>query len=206
MSLDGVLRDARIWRCGQASAVALATLPTGFGQLNAVLPGGGWRLGALTEILTESRGIGALRLVMPALAQLSRAEKWLAWIEPPHIPYAPALAAHGLDLSRMLVVQGTAAPRAALWATEQSLRWGACSAALAWPARIDDRALRRLQLAAEIGQSWGLIFRSRAAVKAASPAALRLVLEPSGAWTAVRILKCRGGVSGGTVYLDLALR
>jgi len=199
------LRDAQIWHLGQGSPIASATIPTGFPELDALLPGGGWPLGALTEILTNLEGIGALRLVIPALAHLSRIEKWLTWIAPLHIPYAPALAAHGVDLTKVLIVQGTISPRVGLWAMEQSLRSGACGAVLAWPTRIDWRELRRLQLAAEIGLSWGLIFRSHATAHEASPAALRIALTPSGTSMEARIIKCRGGARMGSVSLDIRL-
>ena len=86
---------------------------------------------ALTEILSEVEGIGALRLVLPALARLSQAEKWLAWIAPPHLPYAPALAAHGVELARVLIIGALARPPERFWVLDQSLRAGACSAVLA---------------------------------------------------------------------------
>ena len=158
---------------------------------------------ALTEILSEVEGIGALRLVLPALARLSQAERWLAWIAPPHLPYAPALAAHGVDLARVLIIGPLARPPERFWVLEQSLRAGACSAVLAWWSRVDWRGLRRLQLAAEAGQSCGLLFRPLAACRETSPAALRLVLEPSGLRTAVRIIKRRGGAIARPLILDL---
>jgi len=96
MSLEAVLKDPRVWRFGREVAPATEAVPSGFADLDALLPGGGWPVGALTEILSEVEGIGALRLVLPALARLSQAERWLAWIAPPHLPYAPALAAHGV--------------------------------------------------------------------------------------------------------------
>jgi cell division inhibitor SulA/protein ImuA len=61
MSLDTLLQRRDIWRGGQLSPAAADGLPTGFGPLDAVLPGGGWPRGALTEILTTQEGIGELR-------------------------------------------------------------------------------------------------------------------------------------------------
>ena len=57
------------------------------------MPGGGWPTGARTEILSGRAGIGELQLVLPALAALSWAGKRVVWLAPPHLPYAPALAA-----------------------------------------------------------------------------------------------------------------
>ncbi len=172
-------------------------------RLYALLPGGGWPVGALTEILSEVEGIGTLRLLMPALARLSQAERWLAWIAPPHLPYAPALAAHGVELARVLIIGALARPPERFWVLDQSLRAGACSAVLAWWSCADWHGLRRMQLAAEAGQSCGLLFRPLAACHEASPAALRLVLEPSGPRTVVRIIKRRGGAIARPLTLDL---
>jgi hypothetical protein len=201
--LEGQLKDPRVWRFSREVAPATETVPSGFAELDALLPGRGWPVGALTEILSEVEGIGALRLVLPALARLSQAERWLAWIAPPHLPYAPALAAHGVELARVLIIDALARPAERFWALDQSLRAGACSAVLAWWSRADWHALRRLQLAAEAGRSCGLLFRPMAACREASPAALRLVLEPSGPRTAVRIIKRRGGAIARPLILDL---
>ena len=106
MNLNTMLRRADIWRGGNTppEESKIAGLPTGIPGLETILPGG-WPRGALTEILIPDEGIGELGLVMPALAWLSRSKRWLAWVAPPHIPYAPALASAGLDLSRVMVVR-----------------------------------------------------------------------------------------------------
>jgi hypothetical protein len=55
----------------------------------------------------------------------------------------------------------------ALWAAEQALSSGNCAAVLLWPDALDDAASRRLQLAAEKGYSWAIVFRPiRAQVQA----------------------------------------
>jgi cell division inhibitor SulA len=202
-ALDELLQQPGIWRGGeQARSTGLQHISSGFGELDQALPGGGWPLGALTELLHEQAGIGELRLFMPALARLSRQGRWVAMIAPPYIPYAPALAACGMDLSRLLLVHPRN-PKEGLWALEQALRTGTCAAVLAWPREIDERNLRRLQLAAETGRSWGVLFRPRAAAGDASPAALRLEAEPDEEHTLLRLLKCRGGAAGVALRLDL---
>lgn len=201
--LAQVLQHPQIWRANRRVAVSAETIATGFAALDRELWGGGWPRGALTEILFPASGSGELRLLMPALAQLSRQQHWLAWIAPPYIPYAPALAAHGVDLARVMVVQ----PRddaQALWAVEQALRAGTCAAVLAWVKRSDDRSLRRLQLAAEAGNSWGVVFREQHSVVQTSPVPLRLKLEPTSAGAVVQILKRRGGWPGARVALEFS--
>ncbi|MCK9532907.1 MAG: translesion DNA synthesis-associated protein ImuA [Gammaproteobacteria bacterium] len=198
-ALDSVLQRPDVWR-GRFHAPQGGHVPTGHGALDETLPGGGWPQGALTELLVAHTGIGELGLLMPALAALSRGEHWIAWIGAPHLPYAPALAAAGLRLGRLLLIQPATA-KEGLWATEQTLRSGACAAVLAWPERPDERALRRLQLAAEEGGAIGFLFRPGHAARHASPAALRLALAPGDGELIAQILKCRGGWSRHAVHL-----
>jgi hypothetical protein len=201
-ALDSVLRHPGIWRGDQRAQAATDAVPTGFAELDELLPGGGWPRGALTEILAGREGIGELHLLMPALARLSQGSGWLAWVAPPHVPYAPALAAAGLGLKRLLVVRTQSADDA-WWAAEQALRSGACDAVLAWLRTPDERRMRRLQLAAETGRAWGVLFRPARAAQERSPAALRLRLEPVANGLAVHILKRRGGPVGRPVVVDL---
>jgi hypothetical protein len=194
--LAALLRHPRLWRGGGLTQ-GPATVPTGFRRLDERLPGGGWPLAALTELLVPTAGIGEIRLLLPALCTLAadrpEAPRWIAWLAPPHLPYAPALAAAGLDSSRMLVVR----PQAgfdALWAMEQALGSGACAAVLGWAEAADGTALRRLALAAEEGGGPGFLFRPPRHRDEASPAALRLLLTAYADGLDVEILKCRGGM------------
>lgn len=198
MNLPDVLQRADVWRGGEAPAVS--GVSSGFVALDALLPGGGFPLGALTEILTPRFGIGELRLVLPAVARLAR-ERWLALIAPPYIPYAPALARAGVDLSHVLVVHARG-PRDVLWSIEQALRAGTCGAVLAWPTQPDFTTWRRLQLAAEEGSALGMLFMSSRYAAAASPAALRLRLDAQPDGLAVHAVKRRGGWPAGPVNLD----
>ena len=202
MNLDTLLQRRDIWRGGRFSSQPADRLPTGFDALDALLPQGGWPQGALTEILPLREGIGELRLLMPALARLSQQHRWIAWITPPFLPYAPALIGSDVDLSRVLLVHAQAHADA-LWATEQALRYGRCGAVLAWPGQTNKRVLRRLQLAAEAGQAWGFLFRSFDEVNLPSPAALRLHLQPASEGVAVHVVKCRGSFATGPLALRL---
>src|SRR3954464_9934120 len=105
-ALQHVLERHPVWR-GSALVHAPAAIATGFAALDAELPGGGWPGGALIELLPAAPGIGELGLVLPALARLTAAGKHAVCLAPPHLPYAPALAAAGLDLTRLLVVRAS---------------------------------------------------------------------------------------------------
>jgi hypothetical protein len=201
-ALERLLEHPGIFRAGQRGKLAGNSLPSGFPRLDAELPGGGWPLGALTEILLSGEGTGELRLLMPALSHLSRNGRGLVWVAPPHIPYAPALLGQGIDLAYLLTVYPSNSGDL-LWTLEQSLRSGACGAALAWMHTLGDRALRRLQLAAEAGAGWAILFRAPQAVDQTSPAALRLHLTPASGGICVHILKRRGGWATGPIRVDL---
>jgi hypothetical protein len=196
---------ARVWR-GKAAIVARAVIPTGFDDLDRVLPGGGWPLGALTEELVDGNGIGELGLLMPALGALTkedpaRPKKWVAWIAPPFIPYAPALQQRGINIDRLLMIHPTSGGKSRLWAIEQAVRSGSSAGVLAWVAAADDVILRRLQLAAEEHACWAVLFRPANARLQRSPAALRIHLSQANGATRVEIVKCRGGRPG---FVDVA--
>ncbi|MGC2456393.1 MAG: translesion DNA synthesis-associated protein ImuA [Gallionellaceae bacterium] len=201
-SLDSVLQHPGIWRGNQLAQTGEDVLPTGFAELDELLPGGGWPRGALTEILAGREGIGELRLLLPALARVSEQSRWQAWVAPPHLPYAPALAAAGVKLKQLLVAKPQSAADA-WWTAEQALRSGSCSAVLAWLRMPDERRMRRLQLGAESGRAWGVLFRSASAAQERSPAALRLRLEATADGLAVHILKRRGGHVSKPVVVNL---
>jgi protein ImuA len=189
--LHAILQRSDVRRGAELGGVAAPGVPSGFPALDAELPGGGWPAGTLTEILPRHQGIGELRLLGTALAHLARAGRCLAWIAPPHLPYAPALAAAGIDLERLLIVR-TGSARETLWATEQALRAGVCGAVLAWPDAPRYPDLRRLQVAAEASPGLAILFRAPRAAREASPAPLRLLLGTADGGLAVHIVKRRG--------------
>jgi len=191
-ALDAVLKHPGIWRRSASAKPHVRALPTGLDELDALLPGGGWPCGALSEILFEYDGLGELALLMPALAELTRRRQRVVFVAPPYIPYAPALGAHGLDLRYVVQLQATANEGA--WSAEQCLRSGSCGAVLGWLHEADYTQLRRLQLAAESGDALAFLFRPARAATKASPAALRLQLHADAARVDIEILKCRGNI------------
>jgi hypothetical protein len=182
-----------IWR-GRELAPS-KTCSTGYRQLDALLPGGGWPLGALTELIPVTEGIGEVAVLQGALKRLCDAKRHIVFVHPPYIPYAPALLSAGLPLPRVLWID-VSDDENAHWAAEQTLREGAAGAVLLWSQALADRPLRRLQLAAETGESLAFIYRPVATLQNASPAALRIVLRPTVGALGVEVLKARGGHSG----------
>jgi len=177
-----LLAHPQLWRAGQLQQrTAAQGLVSGYPTLDAQLPGGGWPRAGLAEVLHAQPGLGELRLLAPMLADLSQDEnRWIAWVNPPAIPYAPALGRFGIRSDRLLMIH----PKNhadALWAAEQAARSGTCSAVLVWlnEGRLKNADTRRLQVAAKQGSSLTCLFRPTRAAQHASAAELRLKLHAS---------------------------
>jgi len=200
-ALDQLLQRNVLWRGGSLGA-GIDAVASSFAGLDAELPGGGWPRAGLSELLADTEGIGELALVLPALARLTAAGKRVIWVGPPHVPYAPALTAAGVDPVNLLVV-APASRRAALWATEQALRSGSCHALAAWLPRVRYAELQRLAVAAQASRAVAWLFRPLATASESSPACLRLALAPGGSGLAVHILKRRGAPLAAPLHLPL---
>lgn len=193
-----------LWRAHQLGRSREAVRATGFPELDAELPGGGWPHRALTELLLAHPGVGELRLLAPALREVAAAGRVLMLFDPPAALCAPGWGQLGIPLQQLLLVQPRARVRGAarellphadvLWALEQALKSGHVGAMLAWlPARLRADALRRLQLAAQSHDGPVFLLRETAARSQASPAPLRLLLQPAGVdELSLRVLKRRG--------------
>lgn len=183
----------------------IAARDSGFAGLNTELPGSGWPVGMLTELITREAGIGELRLLVPLLRQLTRERKVVILLAPPMVPYAPALASFGIDLDYLIVIQAAnAADR--LWAVEQTLRSASFGSLLSWlpQKRTRPEHLRRLQLAAQTATGPVFLFRQLEAQFETSPAPLRLLLLPRpNEQLSVQVLKRRGPVMAMPLMLDL---
>lgn len=191
-ALEQLLRQQPVlWR-GQRQQYHRDTIPTGFTELDNALPGGGWLPGALTELLINQNGIGEFSLLLPALKSLTSQQKWVALVNPPYIPYAPALENAGLTLDYLLVVD-TDNDDEALWSIEQLLRTGTFNAVVGWVKQSRAEKQRRLQLAAEAGQCWAVTYRPASDANTHSPAAFRLALSVQQTSLEINICKSRGG-------------
>lgn len=191
--LDTLLKSQPgVWR-GRDRFSVDAAIPTGFAALDKALPAQGWGIGSVTELLLEQQGIGELSLLLPGLRHIvgrhgnnnSRSnhgrhspdnQAWAALVNPPHIPYAPALSNAGIALDRLLIVN-SGDDINTLWATEQILRSGLFGAVVAWVQKSSAQRQRRLQLAAETGGSWATVYRPLHAHKEHSPVSTRICVS-----------------------------
>jgi protein ImuA len=194
-----------VWRADQLGHGGVLALPSGFAALDEHLPGGGWPAGMITELIARAPGVGELRLLMPLLRRLTGERRVVILLGPPHLPYAPALAAFGIDLDLLVVVRAVqAADR--LWAVEQALRSASFGALLAWlpHERTRPEHLRRMQLAAQAARGPVFLFRPLPAQFDASPAPLRLLLLPRPQQRlSVQLLKRRGPMLARPLLIDL---
>lgn len=204
-ALAEVLSRSDVWRGDSLARAALPGVPSGFAALDAELPGGGWPRGGLVELLPARQGIGELSLLMPALAHVSANElSWVVCVAPPLPPYAPAWAAAGVALSRLLVTRAVGGDAA--WACARALDAEGVGALVAWLPESDSATLRRLQLLAEKSRTLIFLFRPAATVRESSPAPLRIGITAANdpGRLSLRLFKRRGGALDAPLELDLA--
>ncbi len=200
MKVSTLLQQTGMWRASRIDSLEQRGTPTGFPELDEKLADGGWPERGVIELLFDHPGIGELRLLAPALAQLSREQsRWLLWVSPPWLPYPPALARAGIDLSRVLIARPDNR-RDALWTLEKALSSQSCSAVLAWPRTLKPAEIRRIQVASKDGNCLGILMRPASVASDSSPAELRMRLNSAVASPfadasemQVEILKRRGG-------------
>jgi len=203
MSKAALIADlkARIAACeagagGRAAdAIAQKAISLGHGGLDAALPGGGLKQGALHEVAAaEYRDMGAATGFLAALAarcqRIAGNEAPLLWCQLAAPPfdmgplYAPGLAGFGLDPAR-LILASPARPVELLWVLEEALRAGALCGVVGEidgrSATLDLTATRRLQLAAEETGTPVLLFTGhrREGEGGTSAASTRWVVGPA---------------------------
>lgn len=155
-------------------------LSTGHAALDTQLPGGGWPLGAMSEILLPEHGLGPWTLLAPALAaRLAGSGLHAVLVAPPLEPWLPMLQAMGVAAGQVcrIAPEDSSRGAASLWAAEQALRCRQVGVVLAWLPGAGAAQLRRLQLAAAQHGQLLWVLRPQACRSAASPAALRLWLQ-----------------------------
>lgn len=206
-ALYNLLQRPDIWRARNGTALALPTLSSGWASVDRALHGG-WPRGALIELLLEQTGSGELRLLMPLFSDGKLRDRPLqqVWVDPPLLPYAPALRQCGVPLDTILIVRP--ADRAEwLWTCTQVLRADRQIAVLCWPNRhrLSYADLRQLQVAASDHGSQAFLLRDlahdRRILQHSTPAPLRLHLMPTATGLRIELLKQRGSAAGQQILL-----
>lgn len=191
-----------VWRADALACAPGSVLASGHAELDAHLPGGGWPVGALCEILQTQPGQHEWRLLLPVLRQLTQVRtqgqnqsvrrqparaqpgrpraRQVVLVGAPCMPFAPGLAGQGLSVSTLLLVQADSLAER-LWAAEQALRCADVAALLLWVAdasssRVRADHLRRLHLSAQAQAKLLFVMRPLSVQGESSPAVLRLLL------------------------------
>ena len=180
---------------------------TGFSQLDNILPGRGWPQKGLMEIITPHWGMGELQLLIPLMRSVIEQGKWILWISPPYLLYAPALIQAGINTDQVLVVKMDTSCKDALWSMEKALQTENCGLVLAWQNWLPNKVLRRLQLAADVGHTLGVLFKHHDSEH--SPSSIRLKIEDSSPAeghfneSEVTLIKARGNFRPLTTRVNL---
>ena len=198
---------AGVWRANQLARPQQALLASGHAALDAELPGQGWPLGQLTEILQAHCGQHEWRLLLPALSAATE-RGVIVLVGAPHVPNLPVLTGLGVTPRRVLRIDAHS-PAERLWVAEQALRCRELGALLVWLPQARSEQLRRLQLRSNAAPALVFALRPLQARHESSPAPLRIIVQaaPSADSTqlSVQILKRRGPLLAQPLALDAPL-
>lgn len=175
-------------------------IPAGLPDLETLLPAGGWPKRGLVEVLLPDDYTDGLSLFLPALARLSRQGRWLGMVVPPYLARARVLSDPAIDAARVLQVNPHKG-RSGLWTLESLLRSGNFSAVMAWPGCATELMAKRLEKAASIGHTLGILLRVETRPQTSSGIGLRLQLEADVNGRAVYLLDAQGNRLAGMPLL-----
>lgn len=193
--------SALVWRGDALGRPVTASCASGFGALDAALPGGGWPGFGLTELLLSPAGTLEFRLLGPALGRVCAVGREVVLVGPPHLPHLPGLLPHGVTARQLVWVQADT-PAERLWATEQLVKAGSCGAVLAWLPQARPAQLRRLQVLASDHEGPVWLCRPAVAARESSAASLRLLVRPGAGWAlSVDVIKRKGPPLARTLHL-----
>lgn len=181
-----------VWRGDDLGLRAAATSSTGWAELDAELPGGGWPRQSVVEILAAQPAVLEWRLLAPALRPVVDAGGQVVVIGPPRHPHLPGLQHVGLNERQFIWIQADA-PAERLWTTEQFIKSNAAGAIVSWLPKARSEQIRRLQVCAQANEGLTFLCRPEAARHEASAAPLRVHAAAKPDWQLdVHILKRRG--------------
>ncbi|GAB5406875.1 MAG: hypothetical protein Aurels2KO_51060 [Aureliella sp.] len=178
-TLEQLSQQVALIERGGRKATATDVWSSGCADMDAILPLGGYQPGSLVEYLRRTPACGASHLAFTAAAAAMKASGgFLVVVDRAKHFYPPGLVGHGIDLSKVIFVRPECVADT-IWAVDQSLRTNAVAAVVAEVNSLDDRAARRLQLAAQRGGGLGLLLRGAATRGTPSWAEVQWVVKPA---------------------------
>lgn len=175
-----------VWH-GTEQKAAYSGQTTFYPELDDKLEGGFPEHGVVDVV--SPPGIGEVRLLMPYLQKQNRL---LVYINPPGQVCAEQLHHYGIDISQVLVVHPQKA-QDALWAAEQCMKSGTCSAVLLWQTELEVHQVKRLQIAGETGECLLFLHRHFDTSTISLPVTLGMSLSSNDYGINVHIRKRKGG-------------
>lgn len=201
-SLQRILQRPDTWRASHHDQHQGNAISTGYQQLDQCLHLGGWPSAALSELYVPDYGIGELSLLLPLMRRWSQQQGLIFLLNPPAIPYPPALRAAGIDPACIRLVR-CRKPKQSQWAACEILAAGSAAGLLYWSDKQspDYQQRRQIQLCAARGRCSAFFFCNQSIASTHSPAALRIALQAENRYLQLHIHKQRGGRAGQTLQL-----
>lgn len=116
--------------------------------------------GKVTELVLQDGDFNQIPMLLPLLAQISKAPRWLIWIAPPAMPPRELLDEAGIDLQKVILLQPDA-DRDCYQLACKALAAGTAHAVISWPDYLSADQIQGLEQAAWRGQSHGIVVRRR---------------------------------------------
>jgi protein ImuA len=200
----------QIVRTEAGGQIDSAPQTTGVAVLDRLLPARGVTRGTMVEWLAMLPGGAASYLSLAVASETLRNDDRggvLLVIDRRGAFYPPAAISLGIPAERLVVVKPSR-DADALWAIDQGLRCSAVTVVWSELDKLDSRAARRLQLAAEEQNGLGFFVRPSTAVKEPTWADIRWKVQPlaaaqGGRQLQVELLRCYGGRAGATALLEI---
>jgi protein ImuA len=190
-----------VWRGDELGRGTAEVNPSGWAELNEELPGGGWPLRSVIEVLAAQPSILEWRLLTPALRQVVAAGRQIVLVGPPRHPHLPGLLHEGLNERQLVWIQAER-PAERLWVTEQLIKSGAAGAIVSWLPQARQEQLRRLQVNAQSCDGLVFLCRPEGVRHEASAAPLRVHASVGLDWELrVHVFKRRGPAHAGELVL-----
>lgn len=192
---------ARVWRGAELGSAKTPVVASGWRSLDDALPGRGWPLRGITEVLSAQPATSEWRLLSPALKSIVAADQETVVVGPPRHPCMAGLRHDGVDERRLTWIKAER-PAERLWATEQLIRSAAAGAVLAWLPHVRADQIRRLQVLAQGTDALVFLFRSELARREPSAAPLRVSVAVDPDWAlVVDVFKRPGAPVDGPITL-----
>jgi cell division inhibitor SulA len=209
--MNPILHDLQnkrwIWTAANAKQhTSSAKLTSGFEGLDKVLSGGFPRAGMIH--LQSPLGCGEMRLMLSVLQnqhEVSQEHKLYMFIDPPFELNAEFLLAQKIPLTQLVIVR-TTQQQDALWSAEQSAKSGACHAVFMWQQHLKHIQVRKLEHAAQQGNSYCIWLHShmnygQAVEQSNLPLSLSLSISREADTLGIKINKQKIGWAQNTVKI-----